>query len=128
MTATQKIYAVLSAATGVTALVPAARIKPAGDWQNLAKPYIVQFPVTAEFTRTYDGPKALRFTRHQVSIFADLQSTAETIAAAVLAALDGYNDADVSLIAAQNAFAAGYDTDLKVAHYVVEFEIAGAVT
>jgi hypothetical protein len=128
MTATQKIYALLSADAGVTALVPAARIKPAGDWQNLAKPYIVHFPVTAEFTRTYDGPQALRFTRHQVSIFADLESTAEGIAEAVVTALDGHYDEDVSLMAAQSSFSAGYDTDLKVAHYVVEFEIAGALT
>lgn len=128
MTATQKIYALLSAAAGVTALVPAARIKPAGDWQNLAKPYIVHFPVSTERTRCYDGPKDLRFVRHQVSIFADNESSAETIAAAVIDALDGHYDSDVSLISLENSYSLGYDTDLKVAHYAVDFTIAGALT
>jgi hypothetical protein len=128
MTATQKIYALLSAAAGVTTLVPAARIKPTGDWQNLGRPYIVHFPVSTEPTRTYDGPQPLRFVRHQVSIFADNESSAETIAAAVVDALDGHYDADVSLIALQNLYSLGYDTDLKVAHVAVDFTIAGALT
>lgn len=129
MTATQKVYALLSAAAGVTALVPAARIKASGDWQNLGKPYIVHFPVSAEPTRTYDGLKALRFVRHQVSIFADSEGSALAIAAAVVAALDGQTDDDVSLVALMNGpYSLGYDTDLKVSHVMVEFELAGALT
>jgi hypothetical protein len=128
MTATQKIYALLSADAGVIALVPASKIKPAGDWQNLGTPYIVHFPVSTEATRTYDGPQALRFVRHQVSIFAGSEGSAETIAAAVVDALDGHYDADVSLIALQNLYSLGYDTDLKVAHVAVDFTLAGGLT
>jgi hypothetical protein len=129
MTATQKIYALLSADATLTALVPASRIKPQGDWQNLAQGYIVHFPVSALPTRCYDGLKALRFVRHQVSVFAANESAALAIAAAVVDALDGTHDADVSLIALQNGpYSLGYDTDLKVAHVMVEFELAGALT
>lgn len=129
MTATQKVYDVLKAAAGVIALVPAARIKPAGDWQNLAKPYIVHFPVPGtEPTRTHDGPKALRFQRYQLSLFAADEGSVQAIATAVIAALDGYYDDDVSLIMLRNSFSMGYDTDLKVAQYVVEVELAGALT
>lgn len=128
MTATQKVYALLSASAGVTALVPATRIKPPGDWQNLAKPYVVHFPVATEPTRTYVGPVPMRFVRHQVSIFAADEGSAETIAAAVITELDGHFDTDVGLIALMDSYSLGFDTDLKVAHVAVDFTLTGDLT
>lgn len=130
MTAEEKVYAVLAAAAGVTALVPASRIKVPGDHQNLAKPYLVHFPVAGDTTQCHDGPKALRlWNNYQVSVYAADYSSARILADAVVAALDGYRDADTDRIALAYApVSLGYDTDLKVAHIALDFEIAGGLT
>lgn len=132
MTVEEKIYQILSASAGVTALVPAGRIKPPGDWQGLEKPYITHFPVDGETTQCSDGQKALRiWGYYQVSIFATDHGRARAIAAAVEAALDGYQDADtnrIALLRPPMPMPAEYDTDLKVTHLVMDFFVGGGLT
>jgi len=130
MTAEEKIYAVLSANAGVTALVPASRIKVTGDYQNLAKPYLVHFPVAGETIQTHQGMAALRlWQNYQVSVYASDYGSARRIADAVVAALDNYRDTDTDRIAlAYPPVSLGFDTDLKVAHIALDFEVAGALT
>lgn len=89
MTVREKIQAVLVAAGGVTAYVPANRIRVPGPWQNLARPYIVHFAVAVDPTHTHSGLAQGIGWAYQVSIFADSYSTGDAIAKAVVAAVDG---------------------------------------
>lgn len=86
----ERVQQILTSAAGVTAIVPAARIKTPGDWQNLVRPYIVHFPVGLRTNYTHAGIAALRFWDfYQVSCFADSYSQARLLAEAVDAALTG---------------------------------------
>lgn len=127
MSAEEKVFAILGGDAGVTDLVPVERIKVPGDWQGLARPYIVHLPVAAEPVACHDGPKALRIWRfYQVSVYGATYSEAKAVAIAVEAALDGYSDDATDRIAlARPALSLGYDTDLKAMHIVLDFEIAG---
>lgn len=89
MTATEKIQEILVASATLTALVPAARIRVPGPWQNLARPYIIHFPVSVEPTYTHQALAAGRGWLYQVSIFADSYSTGEAAAVAVRNTLSG---------------------------------------
>lgn len=129
MTAQEKVYSILSAAAGVTALVPAARIKPQGDWQDLAKPYIVHFPAAGEPITCHSGLMPMRIWTYQVSVFTSSTSSAHAIADAVVTAMAGYKDSDTDpIILTRPPLDLGYDTDLKIQHVAIEFQIAGALT
>ena len=130
MTCEDKLYALLTANAALVAAVPAARIKPPGDWQALARPYIVHQPIAGETTWCEDGPKALRIWRYyQVIVYAASHSEARRIADLVVTALDGHYDADVDKIALTHPpMSLGYDTDRKVSMIALDFEVAGALT
>jgi len=85
-----QIFATLSANSGLTNLVPAAKIKPPGAWQNLDRPYIVHFAVAPEPIYTHDGRAPLTPWRsYQVSAFADSYSQAVAVANAARGAIEG---------------------------------------
>ncbi len=129
MTAEEKVFGILRNDRLVTALVPDTRIKVPGDWQGLARPYIIHQPAGAEPTNCYDGPKELRIWRfYQISVYADTYREAREIAAAVEYAMDGYVDENTDRISlARTPTSLGYDTDLKAMHIALDFEIAGAL-
>jgi hypothetical protein len=130
MTVEAKMYAIMSTAAGITALVPAARIKPPGAWQNLTRPYLVHFPVAVDLIHTHYGLAELRMWRfYQIDIFADTYGNAIEIRDALVLALDGYKDAEVNRIAYQGAGGAGdFDTDLGIQHLALNFEVTGGMT
>lgn len=131
MTVEEKILAILSAAGSVTALVPTERIKPEGDWQNLARPYIVHQPIVGQPIHTHgEGLVSLRiWDFYEVSIYAASTSEARAIGEAVTAALDGHVDSEVNRIALANTpRISPYDTDRKVASVTLDFQVAGALT
>lgn len=93
MTIEEKVFSILSGASGVTALVPADRIKPEGVYQGLARPYIRHFAVSVEPIYTHDhGMGALKNWPYQVSIFAASMSSLAAVRTAVVAALDASVD------------------------------------
>lgn len=125
MTAEEKMFSVLSGAATVTALVPADRIKPRGDWQNVPRPYIEHFPVAAAPIRTHSGLAKLQiWPFYQISIFAGSMGLAATIRDTVIAALDGYHDDDMNLIAYQGIGSTDYDAARKVAFMALIFDVA----
>lgn len=81
MTVEEKIQALLVADDTLIKLVPAARIKVPGNWQNLTRPYIVHFPA-AGFSPLYSH-SGLNGTRqwnsYQVSIYADSYGNANSV-------------------------------------------------
>ena len=86
MTLTESVYAVLSNTAAITALVPAARIKPDGKLQNLVHPYIVHQPLGATPTLIHSGVSAIK-RQYQISIVGDTEAEVEAIAIVVRAAL-----------------------------------------
>lgn len=117
----EKVFSLLSVAASITALVPATRIKPPGDWQNLARPYIVHFPVALSANYTHSGRAAMNaWPFYQVSCFADSYSEARSLAAIVAAALSGNHDGCQFFVRNQTAL---FDSEVKVHHVAVDFEI-----
>lgn len=134
MTVEEKIQAVLEGSGSVTSVVPVARIKVPGDWQDLALPYIIHFPLLDEPIHTHDGLAKLRIWRfYQVWIYAASYSQAAQLRDAVILALDGFCDADVNRIAyARTDSGSGtratgnageYDTDRKLQEIGLTFEV-----
>ena len=89
MTLDEKIFALWSADATATALVPAGRFKPPGNYQNIAAPYVVFYPI---FMQPYDvlaSANGIERGTYQFSIYAAEYSTADTIRRKLLAVLDG---------------------------------------
>lgn len=121
MTVEEKAQAVLAAAAGVTALVPAARIRVPGDWQNLAAPYIIHYPVSVTPTRSHEGLEALEvYDFYQVSVYAATFSAARAIERAVRSALDG-NHGGFNFHVSGGPVYLGRSDDLNLEHIAVNF-------
>ncbi len=125
MTVEEKVQAVLVAAAGVTSLVPAARIKLPGDWQNLPRPYVVHFPVSSDGTHTHnEGLMDLRqWPTYQISCFGPSYSETKAIAVAIREALGDYKGADGTVMFWRSERFIEFDADVKVWHIAVELEI-----
>lgn len=127
MTIEEKVYAVLGADQALALAIPKARIKVPGDWQNLARPYIVHFPVSLQPTRTHDGLRKLRiWDYYQVSVVADTYSSGRAICELVVAALDGVRD-DVHFIWRPGAIYVGRNDEIGVEEFALNFRIAEAL-
>lgn len=122
MTLVERVYTVLSAAAGVTALVPASRIKPPGDWQNLTLPYIIHFPVAGRPIHTHSGIAALRLEdEYQVSCFDDDYAGAIAVAEAVRTAIGNYTADGLKLMVKREPFAMPYEADVRVQQVILTF-------
>jgi hypothetical protein len=121
MTIEEKVKELLTAASAVTDSVPADRIKPPGDWQALARPYIVHFPVAPAPDYTHQGRAALtQWPSYQASVFAADYATARAIAVAVVNALLASSDPKFFW---RGQTALPYETDTKVQHIALDFEV-----
>jgi len=87
MTLEEKVYSILAAVPTVTALVPADRIKPVGNWQSIGVPYLVHFPVTCDPIHLYSGMAKAREWEYQISVFGSCYSEARAVVAAIEALL-----------------------------------------
>lgn len=125
MTVSEKVQAVLEGDGRLTALVPTDRIRVPGDWQNLARPYIVHFPVSVEPIQCHDGRPAMTiWPDYQVSIFADDFGQAEDLAVVVRDALEGnHNGMQVFW---ERGWFIGQEIDPPVFHFALGFRIAEA--
>lgn len=126
MTIDQKVYALLIANGGVTAIAPSSRIKPQGDWQNLERPYIVHFPAGTFIQRLHSGRAPLTEWMYQVSCFAEAYSAARALADAVKIALDGVHD-DVRLFWEDQNAQIERDTVPAVHHIALTFRVFEAL-
>lgn len=128
MTVETAIYNILRGNSTVTALCPQARIKVPGNWQNLARPYIIHFPVTIDPIRTHDGKAGLNmWDYYQVSVVADTYMQGRTLVDAVIAALDGQHPGlDIQLKG--GTFYAGRNSDFDGEHFTVNFQVAECLT
>ena len=128
MTIEEKVQAVLAANSGVTALVPTARISVDSEIQGRVRPYIVHFPASTETMETHDGGLAtLKFWRYQVSCFGDTYASAKAVAVAVQSALGSYRSGNIVSHFLQ-MFPGPYEPNVRVNHMICEFRIADMLT
>ena len=123
MNLTDKVYAVLSTAPGLTNLVPVSRIKPPGVQQRLSPPYIVHFGMLDETTRTHgEGLMNLKKWLYQVSCFDASFSAAKNVSAQVVLALGNYRQGGINSIFMRER-PMPYEEDVRIQQIVLEFEI-----
>ncbi|OFX13192.1 MAG: hypothetical protein A2Z18_11020 [Armatimonadetes bacterium RBG_16_58_9] len=122
MTVEEKIQAILVANAALIALVPAARIRVPGSWQNLTAPYIVHFPVARSPFFIHGGTPSLRtWDVYQLSIFSSTYSAGRSILNAAITALDGVHSG-VHAFRKTIRHIREEMTDLE--HFIVEFSVA----
>jgi hypothetical protein len=133
MTITENMYTVLAGISAITALVPATRILPPGPWQNVARPYIVHFPVSLVPTITHSGQQELRiWDFYQISVFADTFAQGDAVADAIIRNLPG-NHSGVEIFCRDGStyYQGGRPVDermtVQVQHFVLDFRIAEAL-
>lgn len=124
MTVTEKVYAILSADAGVTALCPASNIKPSGaDIQAMGVPCVVHFPVSLETTQTHSqGLARLKKWVYEVSCFVASPSQGEALSGAVIAALGSCQASNFNSTLSGRSYR-DYDANVRVEQISLEFEI-----
>lgn len=133
-TITESIYTRLSGIAAVTALCPASRILPPGNWQNIARPYIIHFPVSLTPTQTHEGQQILRiWERYQISVFSDDFATGDALAVAIHQNLPGVVSSGIHIFSRPGAPyfqgvrpVAERETS-QVFQFILEFRIAEAL-
>lgn len=106
-------------------LVPDARIRPHGGWQNLTQPYIIHFPVTGGPLELAHG-EVLEVRQHpyyQVSVFAANYSSAKAVESQVLAALHGWRESDGMQLCKHVGTWPAYEDETKTHHLAINFTI-----
>jgi len=86
----QEFRAILLNTSGVTALVPAARINWGEHPQGTGNPYVVLTVITDAEGMTLKGPDGLSQGRVQVDIYAPTYAAGKAIQRAIRARMDGY--------------------------------------
>lgn len=130
MTIEEKMLAVWSADAAATALVPAARFKPPGNWQDLDRPYIIQYPIVETANHAHDNGAAVGPLRiweyYQLSVIADSYSTAKTVAEKIRTVFNGNSDGVQFFYRGQRFV--GRDDVTLTEHIAVDFRIAEALS
>jgi hypothetical protein len=116
MTVEESVQAVLVAAD---VSVSDDRIRLPGDWQALARPYIVHGPVAVQPVETHQGRATLTAWPYQVSCFGDTYSQARGVATAVIAVLGASANPKCFL----NGMTPMYDDERNVHHIALDWDI-----
>ena len=129
MTIEEKMLAIWTASASAIALVPAARFKPPGNWQDLDRPYIIQYPVAERPIHAHDNEAAVIALRvwefYQLSVIADSYSSAKAVAEKIRSVFDGNIDGVQFFYRGQRFV--GRDDVTLAEHIAVEFRIAEAL-
>jgi hypothetical protein len=122
----EQVFTILSSIAAVTALVPAARIKVPGNWQNLERPYIIHFPVSPAPADVHDDsliqPGIWDF--YQISVFADTYSSGRAVADALIENFRDNLAAGVTAFFRPGSFYQGRDEQTNIEHFAMNFRIA----
>lgn len=129
MTIEEKVLAIWSADGTATALVPAARFKVPGDWQNMALPYVIQYPVAESAIHAHDNRAAYQPLRtwefYQLSVIAASYSSAKAVAEKIKSVFNGNIDGVQFFYRGQRFV--GRDDVTQAEHIAVDFRIAEAL-
>ena len=126
MTIDEKLLALWAADGTATALVPASRFKVPGNWQNLTRPYIIQYPIAERAYHAHNNRGAIQPLRvweiYQLSVVADSYSSALAVAEKLRTLFNG-NFGGVQFFYLGQRWV-GQDEVVMTEHIAVEFKIA----
>ena len=130
MTIDEKILAIWTADATATALVPASRFKVPGNWEDLARPYVIQYPISEKAFHAHNNSGAIQTLRiweiYQLSVIADSYSSALAIAEKIRTVFNG-NFSGVQFFYLGQRWI-GQDQVVGTEHIAVEFKIAETLT
>lgn len=126
MTVEEKIFALWSADATAIALVPDARFKPGGAYQNLAAPYVLHWPIVVTRRRTFaeGAANSIEIGTRQFSIYAASMSTAESIRSKLIDVFDG-NKGGFNFHFQSSRFV-DEQPDIPLVHIAVDFLVTTA--
>lgn len=132
MSVEANVQAILVAASGLTALCPAARIKVRHpNYQNLTRPYVIHWAVAAIPTRDHAGLEDLCiWPFYQVDVFtegASAVSDAIAIAKQIRLALDGKHSSGLTAHY-EGDFSGPDEVGVDIEHRIVNFWLADALS
>lgn len=131
MTIEEYVQALLVAAlpaygSPATMLVPAARIKTPGDWQNLPRPYVIHFPVSVAPIYTHGGlARMTPWPFYQVTVVGDNYPQARNVVNAIIPTL--VEAAGEAKFFWRGMNALPFDFDRKVIEVAMDFEVFEAL-
>lgn len=122
----EQVYTILSGVSAITSLVPAARIKVPGSWQDLARPYIIHFPVSAAPFHVHDGSLIQPgiWDWYQISVFSNSYSEGRAVCDAIIDNFRGCMTGGVTAFLKHGKFYQGRDSELNVEHFSLNYRIA----
>jgi len=128
MTSSEAVQEILTSDPHLLDIVPADRIRVPGPWQGMTPPYIIHVPVAVAPVRTHGGlDTGLRWT-YQISVYASNVSQGETIALAVIAALEGVHSVwsppeSVHITWTGGHWYGGRAEEYEIEYFLLEFEV-----
>lgn len=125
----ETLLSIWSADGTATALVPATRFKVPGNWQNLTRPYVIQYPIVETSRQTHNGNGAIQKLRvwlFQFSVIGDSYSSAKAVAEQIRATFAG-NISGVQFFYLGQRWV-GMDEIIGTEHIAVEYRIAETLT
>lgn len=130
MTIEERIREIWAADATAIALVPAARVKVPGNWQDLTRPYIILYPIveTSEHVHNSGGSiVALRVWEFfQFSVIADSYPSGKAVAEKCRTVFNGNKSGTQFFYRGQRWV--GRDDTVNVEHIAVDFRIAEILT
>lgn len=122
------VYLILSGDASLTALVPADRIYPEEEIQNVVLPNIKHFVVADKSLYVHSGRVSLRNSEfYQVSVYAARRFQVRQIAEAVINALSGTHEvgspAEGVTAFHENSHPLPYDETVRAAGMALDFSI-----
>ena len=122
MTVEQAVQSALAGHSGLTSIVPADRIRVAGEHVELADPYVIHGP-DREKTGVYlgGGYSAARMYEYSISVFARSLAVANQAAEQARLALGSISGGATAII---EGSAATYDADARLHAITIEARIS----
>ncbi|OFX15274.1 MAG: hypothetical protein A2Z18_02580 [Armatimonadetes bacterium RBG_16_58_9] len=118
----EKVQTILAANAGLVGLLPAARIRVSGSWQNLTVPYIVHGPQGVQELRTNEGlPRQNMWDPYKIDIVSSSYSSGRNVSEAVITALSGVHNSVHGFWQTLRHFR---EDETNVEHFIVEFLLA----
>jgi hypothetical protein len=124
----EQVFTILCGIPPLVDLVPTSRIKVPGDWQNLARPYIVHFPVSPVPSHVHDDsliqPGIWDF--YQVSVVSDSYSQGREVVDLLIENFRGNLPGGVTAFLRPGAFYIGSEKigDRLIENFALNFCIA----
>lgn len=130
MTIEEQIVAIWASEPSAMSLVPPTRFKTPGNYQNLARPYVILYPIIETSTHTHESSGSIVKLRiwefFQFSVIADSYISGKAVAEKCRSVFNGNRSGTQFFYRGQRWV--GRDDTTGVEHIAVDFRIAEILT